>query len=599
METIKRICRKCRPHARFAAIGFVALILANATRLILPLFSGWIVDDVIEGGLVEKLPGLCAGILGLTVLRAVCNYIRGVSFEKLSQNYVYDLRTSLYRHLSEMSYSFYDKNYIGEIMSRMTGDIEGIRNLLAGGVVQICENAIWFFGSLILLFFINWRLALVMVLIAPIVAVIALKFHSKIHVAFKDVREQNAVLSTKTQENISGVRVVKAFAQEEHEKQAFSVENRKQLRLLLRTTFIWSDYVPLLDFLGAFCTPLLLGIGGAMVIGGSMSLGDLVAFTGYIWMITDPMRILGNLINMLTQAITSAEKLFYYEDLGAEIRDKEHTEFPKPFRGHVRFDHVTFGYGDETVLRDLCLDVPAGTTCAIMGATGTGKTSIVNLLGRYYECREGRVMIDGIDVKDMPLKSLRDRIGYVMQETFLFSETIENNIRFGRPNAEFPVVESAAAAAQAAEFIAEMPQGYDTVVGERGLGLSGGQKQRVAIARALAYDPTILVLDDSTSAVDMETEHEIQMHLKKELRDRTTFIIAHRISSVKNADQIIVLKDGSVFERGTHDELLAKKGLYYEMYQDQYRDFESITARQRQQTAARSAAAAAAPQEVV
>ena len=208
-------------------------------------------------------------------------------------------------------------------------------------------------------------------------------------------------------------------------------------------------------------------------------------------------------------------------------------------------------------------------------------------------------MIDGIDVKDMPLKSLRDRIGYVMQETFLFSDTIENNIRFGRPNAEFPVVESAAAAAQAAEFIAEMPQGYDTVVGERGLGLSGGQKQRVAIARALAYDPTILVLDDSTSAVDMETEHEIQMHLKKELRDRTTFIIAHRISSVKNADQIIVLKDGSVFERGTHDELLAKKGLYYEMYQDQYRDFESITARQRQQTAARSAAAAAAPQEVV
>ena len=599
METIKRICRKCRPHARFAAIGFVALILANATRLILPLFSGWIVDDVIEGGLVEKLPGLCAGILGLTVLRAVCNYIRGVSFEKLSQNYVYDLRTSLYRHLSEMSYSFYDKNYIGEIMSRMTGDIEGIRNLLAGGVVQVCENAIWFFGSLILLFFINWRLALVMVLIAPIVAVIALKFHSKIHVAFKDVREQNAVLSTKTQENISGVRVVKAFAQEEHEKQAFSVENRKQLRLLLKTTFIWSDYVPLLDFLGAFCTPLLLGIGGAMVIGGSMSLGDLVAFTGYIWMITDPMRILGNLINMLTQAITSAEKLFYYEDLGAEIRDKDQTEFPKPFRGHVRFDHVTFGYGDETVLRDLCLDVPAGTTCAIMGATGTGKTSIVNLLGRYYECREGHVLIDGIDVKDMPLKSLRDRIGYVMQETFLFSETIENNIRFGRPNAEFPVVESAAAAAQAAEFIAEMPQGYDTVVGERGLGLSGGQKQRVAIARALAYDPTILVLDDSTSAVDMETEHEIQMHLKKELRDRTTFIIAHRISSVKNADQIIVLKDGSVFERGTHDELLAKKGLYYEMYQDQYRDFESITARQRQQTAARSAAAAAAPQEVV
>ncbi len=577
METIKRICRMCKPHAKYALIGFVGLILANATRLILPLISGWMVDDVIKGGLIERLVPLCAWILGLTVLRAVSNYVRGVAFENLSQNFCYDLRTNLYKHLSEMSYRFYDRNYIGEIMSRMTGDIEGLRNLLAGGVVQIFENAIWFFGSLIFLFFINWKLALVMVCIAPIVAVIAVKFRKKIHKAFKDVREQNAVLSTKTQENISGVRVVKAFAQEEHEKEAFKVENQKQLKLLLRTTYIWSDFVPILDFLGNFCTPLLLGIGGAMVIGGSMTLGDLVAFTGYIWMITDPMRMLGNLINMLTQAITSAEKLFYYQDLGADIKDRPVTSFPQPFRGHVRFENVTFGYGDETVLRDLNLDVPAGSTCALMGATGTGKTSIVNMLGRFYECRKGAVTIDGVDVKDMPLLSLRDRIGYIMQETFLFSETIENNIRFGRPDASFERVKAAAVAAQADEFITQMPDGYNTIVGERGMGLSGGQKQRIAIARALLYDPTILVLDDSTSAVDMETEHEIQKHLKTVMKDRTTFIIAHRISSVKNADQIVVLENGTVAERGTHDELLQKKGLYYGMYQDQYRDFEKIT----------------------
>lgn len=578
METLKRICRMCKPHAKYAYIGFTGLILANATRLILPLISGWMVDDVIKGGMLEKLIPLCAAILLMTVLRAVSNYVRGVAFEKLSQNFCYDLRTGLYRHLSEMSYRFYDNNYIGEIMSRMTGDIEGLRNLLAGGVVQICENSIWFFGSLTFLFFINWKLALVMVCIAPIVAIIAVKFHKKIHKAFKDVREQNAVLSTKTQENISGVRVVKAFAQEEYEKGAFKVENQKQLQLLLRTTFIWSDYVPILDFLGNFCTPLLLGIGGAMVIGGSMSLGDLVAFTGYIWMITDPMRMLGNLINMLTQAITSAEKLFYYQDLGADIRDHEVTQFPKPFKGHVQLRDVTFGYGDEIVLHDLNIDVPAGSTCAIMGATGTGKTSIVNMLGRFYECRKGAVTIDGIDVKDMPLLKLRDRIGYIMQETFLFSESIENNIRFGRPDASFEQVKAAAIAAQADDFIMDMPDKYDTIVGERGLGLSGGQKQRIAIARALLYNPTILVLDDSTSAVDMETEHEIQRHLKTVMKDRTTFIIAHRISSVKNADQIIVLADGTVAERGTHDELLAKKGLYYQMYQDQYRDFENITA---------------------
>ena len=590
METIKRICRLCRPHAKFAFIGFAALLLTNATRLVLPLFSGWIVDDVIKGGLTDKLLPLCGAILGLTLLRAVSNYVRGVSFERLSQNFCYDLRTGLYRHLSEMSYRFYDSNYIGEIMSRMTGDIEGLRNLLAGGVVQICENSIWFFGSLIFLFFINWKLALVMVCVAPIVAVIAVRFRRKIHRAFKDVREQNAVLSTKTQENISGVRVVKAFAQEEHEKQAFSVENRKQLSLLLKTTYIWSDYVPVLDFLGNFCTPLLLGIGGTMVIGGSMTLGALVTFTGYIWMITGPMRMLGNLINMLTQAITSAEKLFYYQDLGADIHDCEHPKFPEPFRGHVQFERVTFGYGDETVLRDLDLDVPAGSTCAIMGATGTGKTSIVSLLGRFYECRGGAVKIDGIDVKDMPLLSLRDRIGYVNQETFLFSESIENNIRFGRPDASFERVQAAAVAAQADEFIRQMPQGYDTIVGERGLGLSGGQKQRIAIARALLYDPTILVLDDATSAVDMETEHEIQKHLKSIMRGRTTFIIAHRISSVKNADQIVVLDGGAVAERGTHEELLAKKGLYYSMYQDQYRDFENITARKALNLAAAPAA---------
>ena len=579
METIKRICRMCKPHAKYFWIGFVCLILADLTRLIAPLISGWMVDDVIKGGLTEKLWPLCWSLLGLTLLRAASNYIRGVTFEKMSQNFVYDLRTGLYRHLSKMSYKFYDKNYIGEIMSRMTGDIEGLRNLLAGGVLQIVDNVLWFFGSMIFLFFINWKLALVMVLIAPVVAVIAIKFRKKIRVAFRDVREQNAVLSTKTQENISGVRVVKAFAQEEHEKAAFDVENRKQLQMFLRTTYIWSDYVPVLDFLGNFCTPLLLGIGGAMVIGGSMTLGDLVAFTGYIWMITGPMRMLGNLINMLTNAITSAEKLFYYQDLGADIKDVDTPKFPEEFKGHVKFDHVTFGYGDETVLYDLNIDVPAGSTCAIMGATGTGKTSIINMLARFYECKKGAVTIDGIDVKQMPLLNLRDRIGYINQETFLFSESIENNIRFGRPDAPFDKVKAAAIAAQADGFIMDMPEKYDTIVGERGVGLSGGQKQRIAIARALLYDPTILILDDSTSAVDMETEHEIQKHLRTAMKDRTTFIIAHRISSVKNADQIIVLDGCTVAERGTHDELLAKKGLYYNMYQDQYRDFENITAR--------------------
>ncbi|MDD3243539.1 MAG: ATP-binding cassette domain-containing protein [Eubacteriales bacterium] len=275
-------------------------------------------------------------------------------------------------------------------------------------------------------------------------------------------------------------------------------------------------------------------------------------------------------------ASTSAEKLFRYIDLGTSIKDKPVTRVPEKFRGHVVFDHVTFSYGDGVVLKDVSLDARPGQTIALMGATGSGKTSIINLMARFYECQKGTVSIDGVDVKDMPLQALRDRIGIVMQETFLFSETIGNNIAFGRPDLPQENIEAAAQAAQAGDFVADLPQGYETIVGERGLGLSGGQKQRVAIARALAYDPTILVLDDATSAVDMETEHEIQQHLQKQMKDRTTFIIAHRISSVQKADEILVLEHGCVAERGTHAQLLERKGLYYNMYLDQYRDFAAM-----------------------
>lgn len=576
METIKRICRKCRPHARFAAIGFAALILANATRLILPLFSGWIVDDVIEGGLVEKLPGLCAGILGLTVLRAVCNYIRGVSFEKLSQNYVYDLRTSLYRHLSEMSYSFYDKNYIGEIMSRMTGDIEGIRNLIAGGLVSVFDNLLNFVGALIFLTFLSWQLMLALLISAPILAYTAWQFRKRIHPAFVNIREQNAVLNTRTTENLAGMRVVKAFAREPYEFEQFEKDNRKLLKLNLKATWIWSDFVPLMELLSGLCYPVMLIAGAVLIFYNKMDIGTLVAVNGYVWLITNPMRQLANLVNMVTNAVTSAEKLFYYADFGAAIKEKPQAVEPKEFKGKVEFDHVNFAYGDTEVLHDISFTAEPGQTIAVMGATGAGKSTLTLLMGRFYDVSGGSVRVDGVDVRDQKLAPLRSHIGYVPQETFLFSDSLFENIRFGRPDADAARVENAADVAQATEFIDAMPDGYETVVGERGMGLSGGQKQRTAIARAVLIDPTILVMDDSTSAVDMETEYVIQQKLKKVLAGRTTFIIAHRISSVKNADQILVMKDGAIAERGTHKELLAKKGIYYQMVQDQYRDLKNV-----------------------
>jgi ATP-binding cassette subfamily B protein len=577
LEILGRIARMCKPYARHFLWGMVGLVLANATRLVMPILSGMVVDDVIQGGQLAMLLPLCGVILALTLLRAGTNYMRGIKFERLSQDFTYDLRTGLYRHLQAMPYEFYDKHYVGEIMSRLTGDIEGLRNLLAGGVVQIIENAIWFFGSLVIMFFINVKLALIMFTFAPLVAVIAYFFNKKIRPAFRTIREQNAVLSTKTQENISGVRVVKAFAQEEQEKEEFRGENQKLLRLHLRANNIRTNFIPILELLSNLTTPALLLLGGGMVIAGEVSLGELVIFMNFTWMITGPMRMLGNLINMLAMAITSAEKLFYYMDLGPSIKDREETTFPDTFAGHVRFDNVSFTYGDGMVLRNVSFDAHPGQTIAVMGATGTGKTSVVNLLSRFFECQEGAVTIDGVDVKDMPLHSLRDRIGYVNQETFLFSETIAANIAFGRPDAPMDRIVAAAKAAQAHEFIEEMPRGYDTIVGERGLGLSGGQKQRVSIARALLYDPAILVLDDATSAVDMETEYLIQQDLKEQMKNRTTFVIAHRISSVKDADMILVLdENGAVAERGTHAQLLEHKGIYYGMVQDQYKSFVSL-----------------------
>jgi ATP-binding cassette, subfamily B, multidrug efflux pump len=557
--------------------GAVALlIIVMSTRLVTPYLTKIITDDVIKDGKVEILPKVLWLLIILSIVRGVLIYARSYLFEDISQNLVFDLRHQLFAHLQELPYKFYDENRIGEIMSRMTGDIDGIRNFVAGGAITLLENLIYFVGALCILFAMNVKLTLIVIITTPILAFVARKFDKMIRPAFDEIREQNAVLNTRTQENISGVRVVKAFAREEYEKDAFSRENIKQLDKNINATFIWSKYIPFMDFISSLSPVVLLGFGGSMVVKGEISLGTLLAFTGYIWMITGPMRMVGWLINMLEQAISSGEKIFYYLDLGSSIKEKPNAVFPEEFHGHVRFENVSFKYKDDEVLHNIEIDAPPGKTIAIMGPTGSGKTSIINLIGRFYDCSQGRVTVDGIDVRDYKLKNLRREIGYVMQETFLFSDTIKANIAFGRPDASFDEIIKAAKIAEAHEFIMEMPDGYDTVVGERGTGLSGGQKQRIAIARAILKKPKILILDDSTSSVDMETEFNIQRELEKNMKGKTTFIIAHRISSVKNADEIIILDQGSIVERGTHDELLAKKGRYYGMYKDQYKDFEQL-----------------------
>ena len=569
MDTIKRIGGLIRPYRRKIILGLSLQLLVILTRLVAPYVTKTVVNDVITNQQYDLLLPLCGAILGLALVRGFSNFGRSMTFERMSQNAVWDLRTGLYAHLEELPYQFYDKHRVGEIMSRMTGDLDAVRNLLAGGIVTVFDNALCFVGALIFMMTMSWQVTLMILAMTPIISVLAWRFNKKIRPVFRQIREQNATLNTRTKENLAGMHVVKAFAQEPYEEERFNAENQELLRLNLKASWIWSNFVPLMDLMGALCTPVAL-VGGALLIArGEMDIGTMVGVTGYIWMLVNPMRQLSNIINMLAQAVTSAEKLFYYVDFGAAIREPETPRQPEKYAGHVVFDHVNFSYGDHPVLRDICLEAKPGETIAVMGATGSGKSTLVSLLGRFYDIQSGSIQIDGIDVREHSLKPLRRKIGYVMQDTFLFSDSIADNIRFGQPDAEMPRVERSAKVAQATEFIEHMPAGYETVVGERGLGLSGGQKQRVAIARAVLIDPAILVLDDATSAVDMETEYQIQQELKEVLKNRTTFIIAHRISSVKNADQILVLEDGAIAERGNHKELMAKGGIYYQMVMDQ------------------------------
>ncbi len=569
MQIIKRVLKLTLPYKNRVLLALLLHSLVIGTRLVGPIVTRSVVNDVIVGGNYDLIVSLCLMIVGLALVRSVFQYMRVLIMERVSQSVAFDLRTGLYNHLQGMPYEFYDKNRVGEIMSRMTGDLEGLRDFLGNGIITTWDNFISFVGALIFMMFMSWQATVAILLLLPALSWTAFRFNSKIRPVFRQIREQDAVLNTRTQENIAGIHVVKAFVREKYEEELFQKDNRELLTQNLKASYTWSDYVPMMQVMGELGTPIVLLVGSYLTARGLMDLGTLVGVTGYIWMLTNPMRMLSNIINMLTRTVTSGEKLFYYMDLGPSIREDQDAQTPGEFKGHVVFDNVSFSYGSNRVLKDISFEALPGQTIAVMGATGTGKSTLVTLLGRFYDIQKGRILVDGVDVKRHQLKPLRRQIGYVPQETFLFSDSLEDNIRFGRPDAGMERVTQSAYVACANDFIERMPQGYDTVVGERGVGLSGGQKQRTAIARAVLTDPKILVLDDSTSAVDMETEHEIQQRLNEVLKNRTTFVIAHRISSVKSADQILVLKDGEIAERGNHAQLMALGGIYHGMVMDQ------------------------------
>lgn len=576
MFIIKRILGYVGRYKGKAIAAITLLILFIFLNMISPQISRSIIDDVIRGGKRELLPILIIATIVIAAIKGIALYFRGYFFEEVSQSCMYDLRNEMFTHLQSQSFTYFDNNRIGELMSRMTGDLEGIRAFIAGGITIFIENFIYFVGTTIILLYMNVKLALVSLAVLPFVAWLAMRFDTRIRPAFSAIREQQAALNTTTQENIAGVRVVKAFAREDFEIQKFEKENRLNLEKNVNSARIWAKYFPLMDFISGLCAVSVLWFGGRMVARGEISLGTLVAFNNYLWMLISPMRMLGWVINVMEQAVSSGERVFNVLDTGSIVVDKENPYDPKEVQGHVKFEQVSLHYGDHQALNNINIDAPAGKTIAIMGATGAGKTSIINALNRFYDVSEGRVLVDGVDVRDWKLNTLRGNIGIVMQDVFLFSATIEENILYGNPNATREDVIKAAKIAAAHDFIMEMPQGYDTIVGERGMGLSGGQKQRIAIARAIIKNPKILIMDNCTSAVDMETEYAIQQALKSVMEGRTTFIIAHRISSVKDADEIIVLDNGEIVERGTHDQLVKLGGKYFEIYSQQYKDFEEF-----------------------
>ncbi|WP_059173809.1 ABC transporter ATP-binding protein [Bacillus sp. FJAT-27445] len=578
MQSFRWIWGYLRDYRVRFYLGLSLALVVTMLNLVNPYFAGRIIDKVIFGKQEELLWPFLGAMIGATVLKTVIRYNYQIVFEKISQNTIFRIRKELYDRLNKLDFYFYDKTKTGDIMARMTGDMEMVRAFSAWSIYMIFENVTILVFAVGFMFYIHPQLALVMMLVTPIIGFFAYKMTFAVGPTFSEIRGQFAKLNSVVQENISGNRVVKAFAKEGHEINKFTVENEGYKEKSLASARVWEKFLPVLDSLAGLFTVVMILVGGIMVINGSLTIGELATFNGLIWALNNPMRMAGWLINDVQRFNASAKKVEELMNTTPSIANDGKKLNGDELKGYVEFNQVSFSFGDEDVLKEVSFSASPGQTVGIIGATGSGKSTLVNLLSRFYDADSGEVKVDGINVKDWDLFKLRENMAMVMQDIFLFSDTIEGNIAYGNPDATLEEVQAAAKMAEAHEFITGLPEGYDTVVGERGVGLSGGQKQRIALARALLKNPSVLILDDTTSAVDMETELRIQHTLKSILVDKTCFIIAHRISSVKEADLILVMENGQIIERGTHEELLNEKGYYWKVFSNQHASFQGQNA---------------------
>ncbi len=551
----------------------MALILSSAASLATPQLIRVAIDEGIVPRSLYVILLAVGGLVGAALMRGLFQFLQGYLAERASQGVAYDLRNDLFAKIERLGFGYYDKVETGQLVTRLTSDVEQIRTFAGSGVVQLAAAAVMLVGTTTLLFSLNWRLALIALAIIPVIVVLLLRFVRRIGPLFRGVQQTLGRLNSILQEDLAGIRVIRTFAREDYERERYRSVNEELLGRNLETVRTFSNNFPFVFLLANLGTLLIILFGGLQVIGGGLTVGELVAFNTYLGFLLFPILTIGFLAAGISRAGASSQRVFEVLDALLEVEDAPNAVPLPPVSCRVEFDDISFRYpGDEReILRNISFTAEPGQTVAILGTTGSGKSTLVNLIPRFYDVTEGSVKLDGHDVRDVTLSSLRGQIGIVLQTSLLFSGPVRDNIAYGRPDATQTEIEAAARAANAHEFIRELPQGYDSMIGERGVGLSGGQRQRIAIARALLVDPRLLILDDSTSAVDAETETAIQESLDQLMREgnRTAFVIAQRASTVRDADLILVLDGGTIVAQGTHEELLSESELYNEILRSQ------------------------------